>query len=258
MNERVSPLVAVGMQYAMDVSQNMTAADHQTIENALTMFLSNRLSFKEAAPIFARTLGTKKPLTKILAILQTSDQPIPDSMGQGLQLLNKSRHWTSYEDRRLLAGIHRYGFDNWMSVALFVGNGRSKSQCMQRWARGLNPEIKKDKWLPEEEEMLLQLVNSGKCKSWTSIAAKMKNRSDVQCRYHYKQMTGNESLKDEPLPTVPSKISTSTSQPAVLLGKQKIILPSIHEFLNDANSVKFSFSSGDFPPVQSKEEESVA
>ncbi|OHS92781.1 Myb-like DNA-binding domain containing protein [Tritrichomonas foetus] len=260
-----SPLVAVGMQYAHDINPNITLADHQSIESVLNMFLSNRISFKEAAPIFMRLLGTKKPLTKILTILQTPEQPIPDSIGQGIgnmQMgsmplpinLNKSRHWTNYEDRRLLAGIHRFGSDNWQAVAMFVGNGRSKSQCCQRWARGLNPEIKKDKWLPEEEELLLQLVNSGTCKSWTSIAAKMKNRSDVQCRYHYKQMTGNESLKDEP---ISGKISGSVSQPAVILGKQKIILPSINEFLNDSMSVKWSLSSGDFPPFPQPDNDST-
>jgi hypothetical protein len=46
-----------------------------------------------------------------------------------------------------------------------------------------------------EELYLAQLVHSFGEKSWTQIAAKMGNRSDVQCRYHYKQMQKDRSAQ---------------------------------------------------------------
>lgn len=249
-----SPLIAVGMQYVHDGYPNLSSSDQQALESALTMFLSNRITFKETSPIFMRTIGSKKPLNRILAILQTPEQPIPDSVGKRYQYVNKSRHWTSYEDRRLLAAIHRYGCNNWLAVSSFVGNNRSKGQCSQRWARGLNPEIKKDKWLPEEEELLLQLVNSGEYKSWASIAAKMKIRSDVQCRYHYKLMTGNETLKFEPLNVFsPQKIDICSTPSIIIEEKQKILLPSIQTFLTDPDQMKFSLGTSHIPQISTIE-----
>lgn len=100
----------------------------------------------------------------------------------------KSHCWTPSEDERLLAGVHRYGIDNWSSVALFVGNSRTRSQCSQRWSRGIDPRLSKNLWTHEEETMLIQLVTVYGNKSWTQIANKLGNRSDVQCRYHYKQI----------------------------------------------------------------------
>ncbi|KAK8866307.1 hypothetical protein M9Y10_009267 [Tritrichomonas musculus] len=245
-----SPLIAVGMQYVHDGYPNLSSSDQQALESALSMFLSNRLTFKETSPIFMRTIGSKKPLNRILAILQTPEQPIPDSVGKRFQYVNKSRHWTSYEDRRLLAAIHRYGCNNWMAVATFVGNNRSKGQCCQRWARGLNPEIKKDKWLPEEEELLLKLVNSGEYKSWASIAAKMKIRSDVQCRYHYKLMTGSETLKYETIAQFPNSKIEICSPPSIILEeKQRIILPSIHTFFDESNQMKIALCSARIPQI---------
>lgn len=100
----------------------------------------------------------------------------------------KSHCWTSSEDERLLAGVHRYGLDNWSSVAHFVGNERTRSQCSQRWFRGIDPRLSKNLWTREEDNMLISLVSFYGDRAWTKISSKLGNRSDVQCRYHYKQI----------------------------------------------------------------------
>lgn len=100
----------------------------------------------------------------------------------------RSHCWTTYEDEKLLAAIHRFGVDNWSSIARFVGNSRTRSQCSQRWFRGLDPRLSKNQWTREEESMLIQLVSTYGDRSWTRVASKLGNRSDVQCRYHYKQI----------------------------------------------------------------------
>jgi hypothetical protein len=100
----------------------------------------------------------------------------------------KPRPWSMFEDIRLLAGIHRFGLDNWGSVAQFVGTNRTRAQCAQRCVRGLDPRISKDQWSPEDEEHLLLLVREKGTRIWSQIASAMGNRSDVQCRYHFFQM----------------------------------------------------------------------
>ncbi|OHT16504.1 hypothetical protein TRFO_41773 [Tritrichomonas foetus] len=100
----------------------------------------------------------------------------------------KTRTWTNTEDQKLLAGIARYGLDNWQMVAKFLGGGRNKAQCSQRWARCLNPKISKKGWTSEDDKKLKELVELHGEKNWTKIASIFGNRSDVQCRYHYRQL----------------------------------------------------------------------
>ena len=100
----------------------------------------------------------------------------------------KTRPWADNEDNRLLMGVFLYGLENWNSISNYVGNGRLRSQCMQRWTRGLDPRISKKQWSKEEEDLLLKLVEEYKDRSWTRIASHFGNRSDVQCRYKYIQL----------------------------------------------------------------------
>lgn len=88
----------------------------------------------------------------------------------------------------MIQAVGKYGIDNWSHVANYVGNGRTRAQCAQRWNRGLDPRISRDQWTPEEENKLIELVECQQIKGWTHIANEMGNRSDVQCRYHYLQM----------------------------------------------------------------------
>jgi hypothetical protein len=100
----------------------------------------------------------------------------------------KTRPWTPYEDQRLLAGIHRFGLQDWPAVSLFVGNDRTKAQCSQRWGRGLDPKISKDQWTSEQDQQLLELVALHGEGNWMKISTELGTRCDVQCRYRYKQL----------------------------------------------------------------------
>jgi hypothetical protein len=169
----------------------------------------------------------------------------------------RTRSWTDYENQRLLAGIHRFGTDDWLSVATFVGNGRTRSQCSQRWVRGLDPRISKERWSRDEEEMLDRLVVKYGTKSWTKIASEIGNRSDVQCRYHFNQMKQGETGRT---------IVASSSLPIGLLlnpGKTESpkpegtrpALPSIQEFLDQGKTWKSSTSLGALQPLPPKRPE---
>lgn len=100
----------------------------------------------------------------------------------------KARIWTNEEDFRLLAAIHKYGLNNWTEIVQFVGCGRTRPQCTQRWNRGLDPKICKNNWTEEENIKLLSLVSKHGETFWSKIAEEMGQRSDVQCRYHFFQL----------------------------------------------------------------------
>ena len=112
----------------------------------------------------------------------------------------RSLAWTKEEDEKLLSAIEEHGNSNWGAVAAMVGNGRTKSQCSQRYNRVINPNISKANWSKEEEDKLLQIVAQVGNKSWTRVAAQFGNRTDVQCRFKYNYLV--------------KKIQNSGQQPA--------------------------------------------
>ena len=155
--------------------------------NAITGYINGTLTHDQCQKIFHANHFHSETLERMRQIKECDDKPL-DSPKVAADDTKKTRPWTTPEDIRLLAGIYRYGLDNWSTVAFFVGNGRTRGQCAQRWSRGLNPRLSKDTWSTEEERMLVMLVRNFGDKAWTRIAAIMGHRSDVQCRYHYQQM----------------------------------------------------------------------
>jgi len=97
----------------------------------------------------------------------------------------KSKPWTSQEDDTLAKAIQDHGTNNWGVVAAIVANGRTRSQCSQRWNRVINPKISKANWSQEEIDKLMNAVQLYGEKAWTRVANEFGNRSDVQCRFKY-------------------------------------------------------------------------
>jgi hypothetical protein len=181
------------MGFISELGRPITAEQSLRIRDTLVRYLGRTISFHACVSVVLPLLGTAQPIEKLEAILRTPDVPLPCSNAahaahSSQDSRAKSRPWTNYEDQRLLAGIHRYGLDDWQLIALFVGNGRTKSQCSQRWSRGLDPKICKEQWSPDQDDRLVDLVALYGEKCWTRVAAELGNRCDVQCRYRYRQL----------------------------------------------------------------------
>lgn len=198
-----SPLLDIAMSYVKAVSPSFEDENaKEEIRLAFSDYLSNNTGAEHVAHLLKQYISSTNPLERIEAILNTPETPLKNEIGEiNIETLSnmrkKTRPWSQTEDTRLLAGVHRYGLDNWILVAKFVGNCRTRAQCAQRWFRGLDPRICKEQWSPEEELKLLNLLRSNKNKGWTNIASGMGNRSDVQCRYHFLQMQRDGKLKGE-------------------------------------------------------------
>ena len=197
------PLLEVAMSYVKYACPHFDDENgKQQIREAFDRFIYGGTGRDVISDFLEAFIGNTEPLERIETILNIPDQSsplrVPVFTPVSFQnLRKKTRPWTVDEDNRLLAGIHRFGLDDWSTISRFVGGGRSRAQCSQRWTRGLDPRISKDSWSPEEESKLLTIIRESERKCWTSISMNMGNRSDVQCRYHFLQMKREGRLPPE-------------------------------------------------------------
>ena len=197
------PMEALALKFIRDAASPTTEVEQRALK-VLTARLSSSISSEHCLTQCRAILGTPGPAQNVNAIMETPAEPI--TFVQRADVLSqksprsKARNWSAYEDQRLLAGVRKFGLNNWPMVAQFVGNWRTRSQCSQRWFRGLNPSLFKGPWTEEEEAKLVKLVQEFGEKSWKRIAVLFGNRSDVQCRYHYQQMQKHRDPDTTPVP----------------------------------------------------------
>lgn len=247
MNEnQPSPLILVAQSYIIENCSSIDQAQQDSALAIIEKYINGFIHYDEACKEIQQYISSTIPLEKIHSILTVNEEPLPpidqSSIDQdqlsssSLSRKRKLNLWDQMEDIRLLAGIHRYGLENWLAVSKFVGHSRTRSQCSQRWNRGLDPHLKKCRWTTEEEEKLQELIQKHGVKAWTQIAQKLGNRSDVQCRYHYNQMMKARSNSTPP-PIVPltSPLPTPTISPVVSPKSPEITFRSV--LFNKADSL---------------------
>jgi hypothetical protein len=190
---RDDPLLDLAMAYAVLEDPNISTDALLSVRVTIGKYAQGILAFHEASLLVSAAIGPNHVLNKIEQILRTPLAPIPSpsaASGDPDSIIReKTRPWTSYEDQRLIAGLHRLGFSDWPAIAKYVGNDRTKSQCYQRWTRGLDPKIDRTEWTPEQDFRLLVLVAKHGEGSWAKISAGLPNRCDVQCRYRFLQLS---------------------------------------------------------------------
>lgn len=93
--------------------------------------------------------------------------------------------WTPEEDEMLVEAVKKYGDKNWSSVATMLGGLRSGQQCLHRWQKTLNPDIRRGRWDVKEDNLLAMAVRAYGSGNWRLIQKHVPGRTDVQCRERY-------------------------------------------------------------------------
>ncbi|OHT12690.1 hypothetical protein TRFO_17398 [Tritrichomonas foetus] len=237
------------------IFRNSTASSK--LKRIIEQFILKEITYEKCKEVVTKIAKTTKPISRLHTIINMITAPIPfydnDSRSSingspetncpgnkanvpgnhssAKKLINrKNRQWTTNEDNRLLAGIYFYGLNNWKAIAHFVGNERTRSQCSQRWLRGLNPLVTKSPWTHLEDMNLLKLVETHGAKKWIYISSQIGNRSDVQCRYRYMNLmkmneysyNSNTINLKKPLEINTSTISREKNNDLYSKGKNKI------------------------------------
>ena len=239
MNEEViSSVVEIALSGFSESQLLKNPEKRQKLAWQIREYILGKIPYSTLQMFTENLVGTWQPLEHLREIMEIGSEPIPEFKEQANENENetkreKSRPWSNYEDQRLIAGIMRYGLDNWTSISRFVGNSRTRAQCSQRWTRGLDPKISKAQWTQQEENALMQLIQIHGNKAWTIISVHMRNRSDVQCRYKYKQLLKEKRIKlNEPLhqepPHLPPQNQPVYFQPPPAYQYQPQMLPYAH------------------------------
>ncbi|CAD8125895.1 unnamed protein product [Paramecium sonneborni] len=96
----------------------------------------------------------------------------------------KIKKWSEEENKRLQELFQIYKGE-WEIILKYM-EGRTVSQCKQRWQRLCGGQEKKKKWTEEEDQIILSYTKENpKFNSWQQIASRMQGRSGKQIREHY-------------------------------------------------------------------------
>jgi hypothetical protein len=106
------------------------------------------------------------------------------------------------EDAHLARIVAKYGQSDWVHVAACMGS-RNARQCRERWRNYLDPELRRDEWTAQEDQLLKQLFDQLGPK-WNTISRHFFSRSDMALRNRHQLLVRRvtklelgETLQDE-------------------------------------------------------------
>ncbi|KAJ3450903.1 transcription repressor myb5 [Anaeramoeba flamelloides] len=98
---------------------------------------------------------------------------------------HKNTIWSREEDDILSRAVTKYQGRDWESVAKYFEN-KDATQCLHRWQKVLNPNLKKGKWTEDEDKLLRKYVKLFGDSKWSKVADKIPRRTSKQCRERWK------------------------------------------------------------------------
>eukprot|EP00943_MAST-04B_sp_MAST-4B-sp1_P003020 g3020.t1 len=173
--------------------ENVFATPSVSTKSVSKIILPNSINVNTAkvTPQNANNTSLTTPTTqKASAALQSSNgitstntafEKYKDAVDFANSNKSKIKRWTEEQDNQLRVAVKEHGEKNWKAIADCVP-GRTDSQCLHRWTKVLNPQIKKGLWTKEEDTLLGKLVSETGAKGWTKIAQQLPGRIGKQCR----------------------------------------------------------------------------
>ena len=143
---------------------------------------------------------------------------VTESLGYQTNRKNNRNSWSKEEDERLLSHVnsalvsfgHSNGLDDiktiqasmeitkkvqWEAIAIhFEAQNRKGKDLRKRWTGSLDPNLKKGKWTPEEDQLLLKAYDKHGS-HWLVISLEIGGRTEDQCAKRYIEVLRPDSAK---------------------------------------------------------------
>uniref|UniRef100_A0A0E0L6W9 Uncharacterized protein n=1 Tax=Oryza punctata TaxID=4537 RepID=A0A0E0L6W9_ORYPU len=96
----------------------------------------------------------------------------------------KKGPWTPEEDKLLVEYIGKNGHGSWRRLPKLAGLNRCGKSCRLRWTNYLRPDIKRGDFTDDEERLIIHL-HATLGNKWSSIATKLKGRTDNEIKNYW-------------------------------------------------------------------------
>ncbi|KAK4365416.1 hypothetical protein RND71_016774 [Anisodus tanguticus] len=111
--------------------------------------------------------------------------------------------WSPEEDEKLIRYITTHGYGCWSEVPQKAGLQRCGKSCRLRWINYLRPDIRRGRFTPEEEKLIISL-HGAVGNRWAHIASHLPGRTDNEIKNYWNSWIKKKLKK-------PSKPSTKTT-----------------------------------------------
>ncbi|XP_009604281.1 transcription repressor MYB6 [Nicotiana tomentosiformis] len=111
--------------------------------------------------------------------------------------------WSPEEDEKLIRYITTHGYGCWSEVPEKAGLQRCGKSCRLRWINYLRPDIRRGRFTPEEEKLIISL-HGAVGNRWAHIASHLPGRTDNEIKNYWNSWIKKKLKK-------PSKQSTNNT-----------------------------------------------
>ncbi|XP_057810533.1 MYB-like transcription factor EOBII [Salvia miltiorrhiza] len=111
--------------------------------------------------------------------------------------------WSPEEDEKLIRYITTHGYGCWSEVPDKAGLQRCGKSCRLRWINYLRPDIRRGRFTPEEEKLIISL-HGAVGNRWAHIASHLPGRTDNEIKNYWNSWIKKKIRK-------PSSSSSTTS-----------------------------------------------
>ncbi|WOG87045.1 hypothetical protein DCAR_0206265 [Daucus carota subsp. sativus] len=129
--------------------------------------------------------------------------------------------WSPEEDEKLIRYITNNGYGCWSEVPEKAGLQRCGKSCRLRWINYLRPDIRRGRFTPEEEKLIISL-HSAVGNRWAHIASHLPGRTDNEIKNYWNSWIKKKIRKPNPSstnivtplpppPPPPNTITTNTT-----------------------------------------------
>ncbi|KAL3498897.1 hypothetical protein ACH5RR_041629 [Cinchona calisaya] len=118
--------------------------------------------------------------------------------------------WSPEEDEKLIRYITTHGYGCWSEVPEKAGLQRCGKSCRLRWINYLRPDIRRGRFTPEEEKLIISL-HGAVGNRWAHIASHLPGRTDNEIKNYWNSWIKKKIRKPSSAPPPPANISTTST-----------------------------------------------